>query len=66
MNRHIFAYLDPTTGSMGYQIALSTVLAAAAAVRMYWKKLQKLFGGSKAESSDAKPLEEKVVNDSRP
>jgi hypothetical protein len=65
MNRHILAYLDPTTGSVGYQIALSTVLAAAAAVRMYWKKLRKLFGGSKAESSDRKQLEEKVVNDSR-
>lgn len=65
MNRHILAYLDPTTGSIGYQIALSTVLAAAAAVRMYWKKLQKLFGGSKAEGSDEKQPEEKVANNSR-
>ena len=45
MSRHLLAYLDPTTGSVAYQIALSTALAAAAAVKMYWKKLKKLFRG---------------------
>ena len=52
MSSHILAYLDPTTGSVAYQIALSTALAAAAAVKMYWKKLKKLFRGKTPEISN--------------
>lgn len=37
----VFAYLDPTSGSIAYQVAISGVLAAAAACRMYWHKLRR-------------------------
>ncbi len=40
----ILAYLDPTTGSLAYQVAISSALAAAAACRLYWHKLRRLFG----------------------
>lgn len=45
------AYLDPTTGSMAYQIAISGFLAALAACRLYWAKIKRLF--SKPRGSDA-------------
>ncbi len=40
----LLAYLDPTSGSIAYQAAISGVLAAAAACRLYWHKLKRLFG----------------------
>ncbi|MBK7931551.1 MAG: hypothetical protein IPJ98_29970 [Bryobacterales bacterium] len=33
-------YLDPTTGSIAYQVAIGGLLAATAAVRMYWGKIR--------------------------
>ena len=45
MNYFLFAYLDPTSGSLGYQVALSTFLAAGAAVKLYWKQLRRIFQG---------------------
>ncbi len=38
------AYLDPTAGSIAYQAAISGLLAAAAACRLYWSKIRRLFG----------------------
>lgn len=37
------AYLDPNTGSMAYQIAISGFIAGLAACRLYWGKLKRLF-----------------------
>jgi hypothetical protein len=37
-------YLDPATGSMALQIAVGGLLAAMAAVRIYWGKLRSVFG----------------------
>lgn len=61
MSGYVLAYLDPTTGSIGYQIALSAVLAAGAAVRMYWKKLRKLFRGGGSDSSADKQRQESAI-----
>jgi hypothetical protein len=36
-------YLDPSTGSMVLQIAVGGLLAAVAALRLYWHKLASLF-----------------------
>jgi hypothetical protein len=36
----VLAYLDPTSGSIAYQAAISGALAAAAACRLYWHKLK--------------------------
>jgi len=38
------AYLDPSAGSIGYQVLISGVLAAAAALRIYWQKVKRLAG----------------------
>jgi hypothetical protein len=37
------AYLDPTTGSIGYQVMISGLLAIAASCRIYWAQLKRLF-----------------------
>jgi|GEM_PF-3009747 len=37
------AYLDPTTGSIAYQVTISGLLALGAAVRIYWDRLKRLF-----------------------
>jgi hypothetical protein len=61
ISHYILAYLDPTTGSVGYQIALSAALATAAAVRMYWRKLQNLFRAQKPDTDAEKHCEEKAT-----
>ena len=43
MRPTILAYLDPASGSIAWQVAISSVLAIAAACRMYWQKLKNLF-----------------------
>lgn len=40
-----YAYLDPSSGSMGFQMAVGGLLAGAAAIRLYWTKLKGLFTG---------------------
>ena len=42
------AYLDPTSGSIAYQVAISSVLAIATAGRLYWHRLKRLFGWRQA------------------
>ncbi len=37
------AYLDPAAGSIAYQAAISGVLAAAAACRLYWGRIRDLL-----------------------
>ena len=39
------AYLDPTSGSIAFQVIISSALALAAAGRLYWDKLKRVFGG---------------------
>ncbi|MFB3776654.1 MAG: hypothetical protein ACE141_03555 [Bryobacteraceae bacterium] len=34
------AYLDPTSGSIAFQVAISSLLAVAAAFRLYWDKVK--------------------------
>jgi hypothetical protein len=47
------AYLDPTAGSIAYQAAISGLLAAAAACRMYWSRIRRLFGGGHRDRAAA-------------
>ncbi len=44
MGQFPLAYLDPTAGSIGYQVLISGVLAAAATLRLYWHKVKRLAG----------------------
>lgn len=37
-------YLDPATGSLALQVTIGGLLAAMAAVRIYWGKLRSVFG----------------------
>ena len=36
-------YLDPATGSMAWQVAISSILAIAATCRIYWGELKRLL-----------------------
>lgn len=36
---HIFAYLDPGTGSYLFQIAIAAMLGAAVTIKTYWKRI---------------------------
>lgn len=48
----VFAYLDPTSGSLAYQVVISTILAAVTACRVYWRQLKRaLTPGSKQTAS---------------
>ena len=38
-----YAYVDPGSASMFFQLLIGTLLGAAFAVRLYWKKLKNLF-----------------------
>lgn len=41
--QHAFAYLDPGTGSMLLQGLLAGLLAAAATIRIFWKRIKIFF-----------------------
>jgi hypothetical protein len=47
------AYLDPSTGSLGFQIAISGLLAAAATARIYWQRLKRLVSRRQPEAVEA-------------
>lgn len=48
-----FAYLDPGTGSMLIQGLIAGIAMAGVTARMYWHKLQALFGiNTAAEESE--------------
>jgi hypothetical protein len=43
LNGTVYAYLDPGTGAVALQLLLGGIVAALAAVRMYWGRLKALF-----------------------
>lgn len=45
-------YLDPTTGSIAFQAAIGGLLAATAAVRLYWRRVSELFHGVRRRHSE--------------
>jgi hypothetical protein len=49
------AYLDPTSGSIAYQVAISSVLAIATACRLYWHRLKRIFGWRQAPDTRQVP-----------
>jgi hypothetical protein len=51
--RHVYAYLDPGTGSMIFQAAMAALAATAYAVRVYWGKLRRLFSRRGDDASQA-------------
>jgi hypothetical protein len=42
-------YLDPGSGSMILQIVIAAALGGAYAVKVYWKKIKRLFRGKGAD-----------------
>jgi hypothetical protein len=52
------AYIDPSTGSYLLQMLLAGLLAAAFAIRMFWRNLKemgrRLFSGNRAKDADDK------------
>ena len=49
----VHAYLDPGTGSMLVQGLIAVVAAAAETVRVYWQRIQAMFGKAPGAHSDA-------------
>ena len=48
-------YLDPTSGSIMLQLAVGGLLAALAAVRVYWRKIRSVLGlGRKREDTSGR------------
>jgi membrane associated rhomboid family serine protease len=45
-------YLDPTTGSIAFQAAIGGLLAATAALRLYWRRVSELFHGARRRQND--------------
>jgi hypothetical protein len=55
MSPSIPAYLDPASGSIAWQVAISSILAIAAACRLYWQKLKSLLrlgGGNESAKAN--------------
>ncbi|MCE1253776.1 MAG: hypothetical protein LWX83_09535 [Anaerolineae bacterium] len=52
-------YLDPGSGSFIIQMLLAGILGAGVAVRIYWKKIKKLF----VKETDQKPVDETPAED---
>lgn len=45
------AYLDPGTGSMVFQIAIGSALAAIATGKIYWRRIQSMLQGRKDQDA---------------
>lgn len=60
---HSFAqpalYLDPGSGSLLIQLLLAAALGIGVAVKMYWAKIQALFGKKKVDSTEDSAEKEK-------
>ncbi len=52
MKQLCLAYLDPTSGSIAYQVAISGLLAAGAAIRLYWGRIKNLFRPRPSDRKD--------------
>ena len=46
------AYLDPVTGSMAIQMVMGGILTAAAATKIYWRRIRELLGHKGSEQVD--------------
>jgi len=61
MSLYIPAYLDPASGSIAWQVAISSILAIAAACRLYWQKLKSLLHlGGRNEGAGGKEANDSV------
>jgi hypothetical protein len=49
----VFAYLDPSSGSMILSAVVGLIATLGLALKTYWYKLKSLFGGNDAAPSDA-------------
>ena len=38
---HIYAYLDPATGSTFFQLAIASALSALTTIRLCWKRIRR-------------------------
>jgi len=41
---HVYAYIDPGTGSLLYQTAIATVLGVGILLRSNWRSIVRVFG----------------------
>jgi hypothetical protein len=55
------AYLDPGTGSAVIQMLVAGVMGALFLLKVYWRKLASLFGGTSQE--DESPPAQRTVRD---
>jgi hypothetical protein len=48
-----FAYIDPGTGSFVIQGIIAAIVGAGVAIKMFWHRIGRLFGGKAAEDDEA-------------
>jgi membrane associated rhomboid family serine protease len=54
----VLAYLDPASGSIAYQAAISGLLAGATILRLYWKKLKRFVAWKRTtDGASAEPFQ---------
>jgi hypothetical protein len=51
-------YLDPGSGSFLLQLLLAALLGGGFAIKIYWKKIKKLFGGKAEEAETSETVSE--------
>ncbi len=49
----VFAYLDPSTGSMIISAIVGILASLALALKTYWYRLKKIFGSSHAKKTES-------------
>ena len=50
------AYLDPVSGSVAFQILMGGMLTAAAALRLYWRRIRGLWGRRTRDTPETESL----------
>jgi len=52
---HVFAYLDPGSGSMLVQLLVGGVAAAGVTARLYWRRITRVFRRDRPDLSPTDP-----------
>jgi len=45
---HVFAYIDPGTGSLVLQVLIGAVVGTLVTVKLYWQRVKMFFGRRKS------------------
>ena len=54
LSNSAYAYIDPGTGTIILQALIGGIVAAGAAISLYWRKLKSFFSKKKKDEKDIK------------